>query len=155
MKWFRFIFTGLFLLVISEAALAENMIMLRVHQDFDETMILLKEKLGDYGYKVAHIQKCDGGLHGFGYKTDAYKLVFFGKFTEMRRLTASHPELIPYLPLKIAVMKENDTVVLAALNPLSLSLFFPGKALHNQFGRWASDLHAIFDEISAAQPLTP
>ena len=144
---------SLFLLFASAPVQAENMIMVRMQQNFDNAMILLKAKLTDYGYKIAHIQKCDGGLSEFGYKTDAYKSVFFGKFKEMRHLTTSHPELIPYLPLKIAVMQENDTIVLATLNPLSLSHFFPDNDLQNQFGRWESDLRAIFDELATEKSL--
>jgi uncharacterized protein (DUF302 family) len=152
-KLFSSLFISLLLLLSSSAVRAENMIMLRMNQNFDTTMILLKEKLNDYGYKIAHIQKCDGGLTGFGYKTDAYKSVFFGKFEEMRHLTGTHPEMIPYLPLKIAVMQEKDTVVLAALNPLSLSHFFPAKDLQDQFGRWESDLRAIFEELAQSNEL--
>ncbi len=141
------------LLLISCNAQAENMIMLRVNHSFDNTMILIKEKLNDYGYKVAHIQKCDGGLTDSGYKTDFYKSIFFGKFEEMQQLTGTHPELIPYLPLKIAVMQEKDTVVLVSINPQTLSLFFPGEELQNQFGRWESDLRAIFEEVEQSKEL--
>ena len=140
-------------LLISSSAQAENMIMLRVSQSFDNTMILVKQKLNDYGYKVAHIQKCDGGLTDSGYKTDFYKSIFYGKFEEMRHLTNTHPELIPYVPLKIAVMQETDTVVLVAVNPETLSHFFPDKDLQDQFGRWESDLRAIFEEVRESKAL--
>lgn len=141
----------LILLFFSTQVLAENMIMLRVGHSFDNTMILVKEKLDDYGYKIAHIQKCDSGLTGYGYKTDNYKSIFFGKIEEMRHLTATYPALIPYLPLKIAVMRETDTVVLVSINPEILSLFFKGRELHNQFGRWESDIRAIFEEIEQSE----
>ena len=139
--------------LLSTQALAENMIMLRVNHNFEDTMILVKDKLGEYGYKVAHIQKCDGGLGDFGYKTDRYRSIFYGKFEEMRHLSQQYPELIPYVPLKIAVMKEKDTVVLVALNPEILSEFFPERALAIQFGRWANDVRAIFDEVASAEQL--
>lgn len=132
---------------------AENMIMLRVNHSFDDTMILLKEKLNEYGYKIAHIQTCDMGLSDFGYKTDLYKSVFFGKFEEMRRLTNDHPEIIPYVPLKIAIMKEKDTVVIVAMNPQNLAEFFTARPLQIQFGRWESDIRAIFDEVKNTQKL--
>ncbi len=132
---------------------AENMIMLRVSHSFDDTMILLKEKLNEYGYKIAHIQTCDIGLSDFGYKTDLYKSVFFGKFEEMRRLTNEHPEIIPYVPLKIAIMKEKDTVVIVAMNPQNLAEFFSARPLRIQFSRWESDIRAIFDEVKNTQKL--
>jgi uncharacterized protein (DUF302 family) len=134
-------------------AQAENMLMARVHDSFEETMIQLKETLNDYGYRIAHIQKCDGGLSGFGYKTDLYKSVFFGKFGEMRRLTRDYPEFIPYLPLKIVVMKEKDTVLLVALNPTTLEPLFPDPELRIQFERWESDIRAIFEELRTKQQL--
>jgi len=141
------------LLLIAMPVQAENMIMLRVHHNFDDTMILLKEKLNDYGYKIAHIQKCDGGLSDFGYKTDFYKSIFFGKFQEMRKLTGSHPQIIPYIPLKIAVMQEKDTVVIVSLNPDILAEFFPDRELQIQFKRWENDIRAIFDEVSTSKKL--
>lgn len=143
----------LLILFMSSSARAENMIMLRVDQSFDNTMILMKEKLNEYGYKIAHIQKCDGGLTDSGYKTDLYKSIFFGKFEEMRNLTNSHPELIPYLPLKIAVMQEKDTILLVSLNPTILSEFFSNKELQIQFGRWESDIRAIFKELENTKKL--
>ena len=143
------------LTLLSSSAMAENMIMLRVSHSFDNTMILLKEKLNDYGYKVAHIQKCDGGLTDSGYKTDFYKSIFYGKFEEMRHLTAAFPEIIPYVPLKIAVMQEKETVLLVAMNPEILTQFFPAEELAVQFSRWESDLRAIFEEVSETQKLEP
>ena len=132
---------------------AENMIMLRVSHSFDDTMILLKEKLNEYGYKIAHIQTCDMGLSDFGYKTDLYKSVFFGKFEEMRRLTKNHPEIIPFVPLKIAIMQEKDTVVIVAMNPQNLTEYFSARPLQIQFSRWESDIRAIFDEVKNTQKL--
>ena len=138
-------------LFFAGSAQAENMIMIRVGMSFDDTMIMMKEKLGEYGYKVAHIQKCDGGLGDAGYKTGFYKSIFFGKFEEMRQLTTRYPQMIPYVPLKIAVMEELDTIVLVAMNPSTLSEFFPEQELQTLFGRWESDIRAIFDEVRNAQ----
>lgn len=140
-------------LLLSASVQAENMIMARVHHNFEDTMILVKEKLDDYGYKIAHIQKCDGGLTDFGYKTDEYKSIFFGKFEEMRYLTRAYPDIIPYVPLKIAVMKEKDSVVIVAMNPETLSDFFPQRGLQVQFSRWQSDIRAIFEEVANSQKL--
>ena len=144
---------ALLLLLMAAPVQAENMIMIRVGMSFDATMILMKEKLNEYGYKVAHIQKCDGGLGDAGYKTGFYKSIFFGKYEEMRQLTSTYPEMIPYVPLKIAVMEERETIVLVALNPSTLSEFFQQPELQTLFGRWESDIRAIFDEVREAQAL--
>ncbi len=136
------------LLMLSSAVYAENMIMLRVSISYDETMIAVKERLLEYGYQVAHIQKCDGGMKAMGYASDDYKVVFFGKLKEVRELSKKYPQIIPYVPLKIAVIKENDSVILVALNPSSLSPYFKSEELHIQFERWENDIRAIFKEIA-------
>lgn len=144
---------ALILLLSSPSVLAENLIMLRVNLSFDETMIAIKDKLEEYGYRIAHIQKCDTGLGDSGYKTDLYKSVFFGKLGEVRELSALYPQIIPFLPMKMAVIKEDDSVVLSILNPSTLSEFYSEPALHVQFQRWESDIRAIFAELSAIKPL--
>jgi uncharacterized protein (DUF302 family) len=151
MKLFKF--AMIWLLLASSSVHAENMIMLRTSLNFDEGMIMIKDKLEEYGYKIAHIQKCDGGLGDAGYKTGLYKSVFFGKFDEMRYLTAKYPQIIPYVPLKIAIMEELDTLVLVSLNPSTLKEFFEEPELRTLFGRWESDVRAIFEEISNSKKL--
>ncbi len=136
------------LVFVSFQAKAENMITIRVNNSYDNVMINIKEKLSEYGYKVAHIQKCDGGMKSMGYKSDDYKLIFFSKLKEVRELTKKYPQIIPYVPLKIAVIKEADSVVLVALNPTSLTPYFKDKELHTQFERWENDLRAIFNEMT-------
>jgi len=132
-------------------AQAEDIITIRVQSTFDDAMITIKEKLNEYGYTIAHIQKCDGGLSGKGYKTDLYKSIFFGKFDEMRMLTKKYPTLMPYLPMKLLVIKEEKSVVLVILNPSSLKNFFPNPELDLLFSRWESDFRAILDEISMSE----
>ncbi len=136
------------MVLFSSFSYAENMITLRVNKSYNDVIILVKEKLSEYGYKVAHIQKCDGGMKSMGYKSDDYKVVFFGKLKEVRYLSNKYPLIIPYIPLKIAVIKESDSVVLVALNPSSLAPYFKEKELHTQFDRWENDLRAIFEEIA-------
>lgn len=130
---------------------ADNMLMVRVNLNFDDTMILMKEKLEEYGYTIAHVQKCDGGMQGMGYKTEQYKLIFFGKFEETRALSKQYPEIIPFLPLKVAVIEEKNNIVVSALNASILSEFFQQPELTTQFARWESDLRAILDEMKQAE----
>lgn len=143
--------TFLFLVFFSASIQAEDIITTRIQSNFDTAMITIKEKLNEYGYTIAHIQKCDGGLSGKGYKTDSYKSIFFGKFEEMRKLTKEHPTLMPYLPMKLLVIKEESSIVLVILNPSSLKDFFPDPELNLLFSRWESDFRAILDEVNAAE----
>jgi uncharacterized protein (DUF302 family) len=135
------------LLVVGHAH-AEKVMMVRSYESFDVTMDLVKKALESRGYTVAHEQLCDGGLQGFGYKTDFYRVIFFGKAEEVRRWSTEHPEMIPYLPLKIAVIAEADQVLVVSFNPEELALLFTDRKLHIQFFRWKNDIQSVMDEIS-------
>ena len=138
---------SIFLLLATQAQ-AENMLTIRIDDSYNNVMISIKDKLSEYGYQIAHIQKCDGGLKDMGYVSDEYKLIFFGMLEEIRSLSKKFPQIIPYIPLKIAVIKEKDSVVIVALNPSTLSAYFKNKDLQIQFGRWENDLRAIFSEMT-------
>ena len=128
---------------------AQQTLMVRTSHSFESAMGILQQTLEEYGYAVAHVQRCDGGMAEFNYKSDFYRVVFFGKFDEVRRLSDKHPELIPYLPLKILLFAEKDETVLVALNPLELAKLFQRGDLQVQFKRWYSDIRSILQEIRA------
>lgn len=142
----------LFLVVLySGPNLALPMMMARSMHNAEITMESLQEALEAYGYTIAHVQRCDGGLADFDYKTDYYRVVFFGKIEEVRKLSSQYPELIPYLPLKIAVFAEGNETVLSTFNPVDLSEYFDDPALNTQFLRWYNDISAIFNDLRLAR----
>jgi uncharacterized protein (DUF302 family) len=137
----------IFWILGSTSLYAEGLTLVRTHAKPENVMLSLQATLRGYGYKIAHIQKCDGGLQSMGYKTDYYKVVFFGKPEEVRKLTKKYPQLIPYLPLKIAIFAENDDTLLTAVNPVGLSDFFADEEVKTQLRRWRNDIKAIFSEV--------
>lgn len=137
-------------LFTSQMLRAENMIMARVQQDFGNVMEQLKTSITEHGYTVSHVQRCDGGLKGFGYKTDLYRVIFFGKLNEVKTLSTRHPELVPFLPLKIAVIAEDQETIIVILNPASMAPFFNDHDLKIQFMRWESDIRSIVDGVQQA-----
>ena len=98
------------LLVISLSAPLQagndRLLMMRSSQSFPETMLALQRTLGEYGYTISRVQRVDIGLTSSGFETDKYRIVFFGKPEEVRQLSEKHPQLIPYLPLKITLFAE-------------------------------------------------
>ena len=135
------------LLGFSGMASSDNMIMGRVPLRAEIVIEYVLESIEGHGYTIAHIQLCDGGLTEFGYKSDLYRVVFFGKIDEVRRISERYPELVSYLPLKIAVIAEKDETLLTVLNPESLTTFFTDQELQIQLGRWESDLNSIFKDV--------
>ena len=63
------------------------------------------------------------------------EVVFFGKYDEIKALTAQHPELIPFLPLNITIYAENNQTILVSAHPRELQKFFPDPTLKPVFER--------------------
>ena len=70
-----------------------------------------------------------------------------GKLEEVRTLSASHPEMAAFLPLKIAVFAENDETVIAAFNPLDLARAMPAEELQPYFRSWNQDIKAVLADV--------
>jgi uncharacterized protein (DUF302 family) len=129
---------------------ADNMLMGRIPMKAEIVLEYVKTSVEEHGYKIAHLQLCDGGMTDFGYKTDFYRVVFFGKVEEVRMISADYPELVSYLPLKIAVIAEKDETLLTVLNPEALTPYFDDERIQIQLGRWRNDLVSIFDDVRRA-----
>ncbi len=138
----------LLLLMAAPLHAGQKLLMVRVNMKAQQTMDVLKETVREYGYEVAHVQRCDGGMAKFHYKSDFYRVLFFGKLAEVRGILKAYPELAPFLPLKIAVIAEKNQTVLAAMDPTALArLYGHHPVLDVQFARWHSDLQAILEEM--------
>lgn len=142
--------TSILLLLSASLAYAVDtgeLIMARSIHPFPETMSTLQEAIKKQGYTLSRVQRVDIGLTVRGFKTDKYRVVFFGKANEVHELAENHPELIPYLPLKVAIFAEGDETILSAANPLVLADLFPEPALKKTFSRWHKDLTNIINSV--------
>lgn len=140
-------FLALGLLTLSAAAAAQGILTVRSALGFEDSMPALKASIEAHGYTVSHVQRCDSGLQGFGYETDRYRILFFGKIDEVRDLSAAYPELIPFLPLKMALFAEGGNSIVSAINPVALGEFYPDEKLRLQFRRWENDLRSILADM--------
>ncbi|MCW8957038.1 MAG: DUF302 domain-containing protein [Gammaproteobacteria bacterium] len=139
-----------FLLWLSCPALAVDtgeLIMTRSSQPFPETMSSLQAAIKHQGYTLSKVQRVDIGLTARGFKTDKYRVVFFGKADEIHYLSRKYPELIPYIPLKIAIFAEADETLLTTANPMVLADLFPDPALKPIFTRWHKDMKKIINSV--------
>ncbi|MGM0593689.1 MAG: DUF302 domain-containing protein [Pseudomonadota bacterium] len=127
----------------------ESLLMMRSTQSFPEAMLALQKTLGEYGYTVSRVQRVDIGLTGSGFETDKYRIVFFGKPEEVRRISREHPEMIPYLPLMMTIFAEEEETVLVSLDPIALRDIVEDEAFHFQLMRWQSDILSIMDDMRA------
>lgn len=126
---------------------ADGLIMVRSKQAFPEAMTNLQLAVINQGYQLIKVQRVDIGLTSSGFKTDKYRLVFFGDKYMMEELPNKYPELIPYLPLKIVIYAEEDQTLMLGMNPVNLEKYYPDNPeLARAFNQWKKDLESILDE---------
>ncbi|MDH5570660.1 MAG: DUF302 domain-containing protein [Gammaproteobacteria bacterium] len=124
-----------------------ELFMVRSNQGFPETMSHLQEAIKKQGYTLSRVQRVDVGLTKSGFSTDKYRVVFFAKNDELQFLSDNHPEIIPYLPLKIAIFAENNETILISTDPSVFIDLYSSADLQPYFTRWAKDLKMIFEYI--------
>lgn len=133
--------------VKAQAVVTGEMIMIRSNESFPEAMSLLQEAIKQQGYTLSRVQRVDVGLSAKGYKTDKYRVVFFGKGDQIQSISSKYPQLIPYLPLKIAIYAENDSTILASANPAVFNDMFKLPELKSTFDLWLKDITEILRTV--------
>jgi uncharacterized protein (DUF302 family) len=147
-KWFLLL--PLCAVLIAPAAAVQpihGLLMIRVQQPFPEAMAKLQQSIVKQGYTLIRVQRVDVGLTKSGYKTAQYRIVFFGKAKEVDHLAKAYPDLIPFLPLKLAIFAEGNESIVVGANPLVYEDMFPDKRLRPQFRAWSADFHKILDRM--------
>lgn len=140
--------TGIVLaLLLAAPAAADGLLMTRMDKAFPEAMALLQSAISSRGYTITRLQQVNENLQRREFKSDMYRVVYFGKLDEVRQVTAAHPELIPFLPLNITIFAEGDQAILIASHPQTLQQFFPDPAMKPVFDHWENDIQAIMDEL--------
>ncbi len=82
--------------IASQAANTQGLLMARTDLEFPEAMATLQRSIAEHGYRVSRVQRVDYGLTRRGFKTDRYRVVFFGKADETSQLVRKHPEMIQF-----------------------------------------------------------
>ena len=148
----KIVFIALFLFISSAQAITNDMMMVRMHIKADVAIEHLKSALEKRGYAIAHTQKCDGGMHSFGYTTDFYRSIFFGKGAEAREISKAHPDFVSYIPLKMTVVAEREETVMSIVNPHVFDRFYSDDPMMLQyFKNWHHDILSIFSDLRAAE----
>jgi uncharacterized protein (DUF302 family) len=136
-------------LFISPLAVADDLIMRRVALSFPEAMNALQTAIAGEGYRVSRVQRVDIGLTGSGYDTAEYRIVFFMRGNTLSEIAEQHPELTPFLPLKVTIFAEGSDTILVSMNPIKLAEFFPELNMSMTFARWTVDINRIFDRVQS------
>ena len=136
-------------LFISPLVHADDLIMRRVALSFPEAMTALQAAIANEGYSVSRVQRVDIGLTGSGYDTAEYRIVFFMRENTLHEIAEQHPELTPFLPLKVTIFAEGNDTILVSMNPIKLAEYFPELKMSMTFARWTVDINRIFDRVQS------
>ena len=139
----------LLLFLLSCRAFAGDLLIVRMEQNFPEAMSDLQAELKKQGFQVSRVQRVDIGLEAMGYKTDKYRVVFYGNLAEMRRLIKHNPLMIAYLPLSIAIFAENDATILVAANP---EIYLEDVSLEEDkaiLKKWSEELQSLLGSLNS------
>ena len=129
------------------AVVTGEMMMVRSSEAFPEAMSVLQANIIKQGFTISRVQRVDVGLSAKGYKTDKYRVVFFGKGDEIQTLSKKFPQLIPYLPLKIAIYAEGDSTILVTANPATFHDLFKLPELKPTFDNWLKNITIILKAV--------
>ena len=146
-KMIKLLFSLTVFLYLSSSAFADELMMARSTEDFPETMLILQGLIKKQGYTPSRVQRVDIGLTKSGYKTDKYRVVFFGKADEIKKVSSQLPEIVPYLPLKISIFAEEGQTILVTIDPMSFDKMYPNSSLTPIFKQWKKDMQTIFNKI--------
>jgi uncharacterized protein (DUF302 family) len=140
----KILFTLFLLILFFSNSFASNIFIARTNLGFPEAMSILQENIKKYNYKLSHVQRIDIGLTSLGYKTDKYRVVFYGRTAEYRKIIKATPKMIAFLPLKISIFAENNDTIITALNPQVFKAYVKDKQLKKIFDNYTNDLDKIF-----------
>jgi len=151
MKYFfkTFICISVVMLILPFSAFADDLILRRISMSFPEAMNSLQASISEEGFTVSRVQRVDVGLSASGYSTAEYRIVFFMKENTVHDIVKLYPELIPFLPLKITIFAEGNETILATLNPLKLSEFFPDIEMGKEFAQWEIAVNRILSRVQS------
>jgi len=138
--WFVLIF-------VSQNSSASNLFMARTNLGFPEAMSMLQESIKKHNYTVSRVQRIDIGLTSLGYKTDKYRVVFYGRIDEYQKIIRAYPNMIAFLPLKISIFAENNDTIITALNPSNYKQYIKNSELKKLFDVYSHDLKNIFKDF--------
>jgi len=139
------------LLLLAAGVNAQDLYMVRSQMAFPETMIALQKAIREQGYVLSRVQRVDIGLKKSGFKTDRYRVVFFGKPEEIRKYSKQYRDLVPYLPLKIAIFAEGDETLVLASSFRHLRPFYSQPELSRQFDAWEADIQSILEQVRLSE----
>ena len=125
----------------------DNLLIERADAKFSYVWLAINKTLKAHNYRSAYLQRCDFALNERHYKSDKYRILFYGNYDEVKRLSKKYPKLVPFLPLKITVMEEGSHTLMIATPPITLLPLVDSNEDRMTIFRWQEDLKNILKQV--------
>ena len=145
----RSLILALSLLTSSVFAASDNLLLERINTQFSHAWMALSKSIKAHNYKSAYLQRCDFALNERHYKSDKYRILFYGDYQEMKDLSRKYPELVPYFPLKLTVMEEGKHTLIVGTAPITLMPLVETDEERMIILRWHEDMKSILKQVKA------
>jgi uncharacterized protein (DUF302 family) len=128
-------------------AVHDKLLIERVDANFADTWAALSETVAAYHYQEAYLQRCDFALKERHYKSDKYRILFFGQYDEIKKMSKKYPKITPFLPLKVTVMEEGGHTLMIATPPITLSSLVKTHDDRMIIFRWQEEMKSILKQV--------
>ncbi len=146
-QYLTFLICSLLIQSSAQAIVTGELIMVRSEKNFSEAMSSLEQAIKKQGYVLSGIRSVDEQLSRRGFKTDKYRVIFFGKTEQNAKLSERYPDLVPYLPLKIVIFAEAGETLLVTADPAVFIDLYPYPELRDVFRQWHEDVVGIMSQV--------
>ncbi len=127
----------------------EELLIERVNAKFSYAWSALDKTIIAYHYKPSYLQRCDFALNERHYKSDKYRILFFGKYDEMKKMSKKYPEIVPFFPLRITVMEEGVHTLMITTPPITLLPLVQTNEDRMIIFRWQEDIKSILKQVKS------
>ena len=145
----RSLILALSLLSTSAFSANDELLLERVNAKFSYAWTALSKSIKAHNYKSAYLQRCDFALNERHYKSDKYRILFYGDYQEMKQLSRKYPELAPYFPLKFTAMEEGKHTLIVGTAPIVLLPLVETNEERMIIFRWHEDMKSILKQVKA------
>lgn len=145
----RILILQMLLLAGSVFAGHDDLLIERVNAKFSYAWSALDKTIRAYHYKPAYLQRCDFALNERHYKSDKYRILFFGKYDEMKKMSKKYPEIVPFFPLRMTVMEEGTHTLVIATSPMTLLSLVKTNEERMTIFRWQEDMKSILKQVKS------
>lgn len=111
--------------------------------DMEETINTVKDAIIGKNFKIIRTQEVNKGLVKSGEENKKQVIIYFCNFNFLYKALAIDPRVGMFLPCRITIVQEKDSVSIMAINPLKIASIFN----NNELVEACKEMYEIYSEL--------